>query len=248
MEIFNEPSESNHYLAEHVQRLLSSLRRWTGRSLIDTTLPIEQQARSLFDAPFAVLSHNTADDPLLNYANRAGLRLFELTWRELIQLPSRATAEPIHQEARARLLARVSVHGFIDDYQGVRISKSGRRFEIERATVWNLVDEKGEPYGQAATFGRWRYLESSMLLEECGTNSRIDRNALDRVALEVRTTARLFPRPRIGNAHAFLVHAHGIVTQNGGVQVFHIHSGIAGLIFYAGRIVGSQGSRTAKSN
>lgn len=159
MEIFNEPSESNHYLAEHVQRLLSSLRRWTGRSLIDTTLPIEQQARSLFDAPFAVLSHNTADDPLLNYANRAGLRLFELSWRELTQLPSRATAEPIHQEARARLLARVSVHGFIDDYQGVRISKSGRRFEIERATVWNLVDEKGEPYGQAATFSLWRYLE-----------------------------------------------------------------------------------------
>ena len=159
MEIFNEPSESNHYLAEHVQRLLSSLRRWTGRNLIDPTLPTEEQARALFDAPFAVLSHNTSADPVLNYANRAGLKLFELSWRELTQLPSRATAEPIHQEERAGLLARVGAQGFIDDYQGVRISKSGRRFEIERARVWNLVDEKGGPYGQAAPFPRWRYLE-----------------------------------------------------------------------------------------
>jgi len=56
------------------------------------------------------------------------------------------------------LLAQVTEHGFIDDYSGIRISKSGRRFRIGRATVWNLVTERGEPCGQAATFDRWNYL------------------------------------------------------------------------------------------
>ena len=155
---WNEPSECNDYLAHHVSRVLDSLRRWNGRNLIDPELPIRQQARALFEAPFVVLSHNNDDDPLLNYANRAGLELFSLTWDELISLPSRLTAEPVHQEERARLLAAVARQGFIDDYRGVRVVKSGRRFVIEQATVWNLFDEKGADYGQAATFAHWRFL------------------------------------------------------------------------------------------
>jgi hypothetical protein len=156
---WNEPSECNDYLAPHVSRLLDSLRRWNGRTLIDPELPIRQRALALFEAPFVVLSHNKDDDPLLNYANRAGLDLFGLTWVELISLPSRLTAAPAHQEERARLLATVARQGFIDDYRGVRVAKSGRRFVIEQATVWNLFDEKGADYGQAATFTHWRFLE-----------------------------------------------------------------------------------------
>jgi hypothetical protein len=37
----------------------------------------------------------------------------------------------------------------------VRISRSGRRFEIVRATVWNVLDEQGNPAGQAAAFDQW---------------------------------------------------------------------------------------------
>ena len=154
-----EPSERNRYLAEHVARLLESLRRWTGRNLVEPGQTVPDQARALFYAPFVVLSHNTDAQPILNYANRVGLKLFEFTWKELIKLPSRHTAEPIHQVERARLLATVARQGFIDDYCGVRITKSGRRFVIEQATVWNLNDEKGAPYGQAATFSSWRFLD-----------------------------------------------------------------------------------------
>jgi len=46
----------------------------------------------------------------------------------------------------------------IDDYAGVRISKHGRRFMIEQATVWNLIDGHGKYCGQAAMFGVWRML------------------------------------------------------------------------------------------
>ncbi|HEU5396212.1 MAG TPA: MEKHLA domain-containing protein [Verrucomicrobiae bacterium] len=40
----------------------------------------------------------------------------------------------------------------------MRISRSGRRFRILQATVWNLVSETGEPQGQAALFADWKLL------------------------------------------------------------------------------------------
>jgi hypothetical protein len=80
---------------------------------------------------------------MLDYGNRAALALFELSWPELIRLPSRLTAEVPDQEERARLLSRVSQQGYIDDYAGVRISRGGRRFRIEAATVWNLIEPDG---------------------------------------------------------------------------------------------------------
>jgi len=153
------PSSENHYLHAHVARLVESFKHWTGKDLVEPSLSPEEQARNLFYAPFVVLSHNTAVDPLLNYANEAGLRLFELTWFELVAMPSRLTAETLVQAERARLLSEVSRKGFIDEYRGVRITRSGRRFSIERATVWNLFDTKGAPYGQAAMFGEWRFLD-----------------------------------------------------------------------------------------
>ncbi|MEA3642760.1 MAG: MEKHLA domain-containing protein [Lamprobacter sp.] len=52
--------------------------------------------------------------------------------------------------------AAVAERGFIDDYRGVRVSASGRRFMIEQASVWNLTDAQGRPAGQAATFALLR--------------------------------------------------------------------------------------------
>jgi len=156
---WKEPAELNDYLEGHVRRLLDSFRHWTGTDLVQQEQSPREQARALFYAPFVVLSHDSGSDPLLNYANEAGLHLFELTWEELIALPSRLTAEPLHRDQRARFLGRVTQHGYIEDYTGVRISRSGRRFLIEQATVWNVRDEQGAPYGQAATFSRWRFLD-----------------------------------------------------------------------------------------
>jgi hypothetical protein len=155
-----EPSEENQFRSVHVALLLASLRRWTGRDLVDRQLPMVEQARRIFCAPFAVLSHDNAADPILNYGNRAVMQLFELGWQELTQTPSRLTAAAVHRDERERLLDAVTRHGFIDDYCGVRVSQSGRRFLIENATVWNLLDEAGAPYGQAATFSVWKYVDA----------------------------------------------------------------------------------------
>jgi MEKHLA domain len=157
--ISDEPGSANHYRAAHVERLLFSLRHWTGRCLVDASLSIQEQARLVFYLPFVVLSHNTDADPILNYANRTGLELFELSWQELLVTPSRQTAEPVYRAERERLLTEVA-RGYLDDYCGIRISKNGRRFQIDQAIVWNLFDERGSPYGQAATFSAWRFLDS----------------------------------------------------------------------------------------
>ena len=149
------PGPDNHYLIDHIAGLRRSLRKLAGRDLLDGGATDTDAARLLFQAPFVLLSHNRAPDPILTYGNLSALSLFELSWEELTTMPSRLTAEAPNREERARLLAQVTRRGYIDDYSGVRISSTGRRFRIERATVWNLTDENGNPCGQAATFSEW---------------------------------------------------------------------------------------------
>lgn len=144
----------------HSVILAHSFRRFTGRELLPGVDEPRALARGLFEAPFVVVSHGTEADPVLNYGNAAALALWEMTWEELTRTPSRLTAEAPERAERARLLAAVTAHGFIDDYSGIRISSTGRRFRIERATVWNLVGADGAPWGQAATFARWSPVRS----------------------------------------------------------------------------------------
>ena len=56
-------------------------------------------------------------------------------------------------------LERTTRDGFVDDYHGIRIASTGRRFLIEQAVVWNLVDDAGDRLGQAATFSDWVFLD-----------------------------------------------------------------------------------------
>jgi hypothetical protein len=142
-------------LVLHTQVLLDSYRRLLGEELVAREGDELEQARRLFEAPRVVVSHGTEPDPILNYGNRTALNLWETDFESLTQMPSRLTAEPMEREERARLLARTAEKGFVDDYQGVRISRTGKRFRIARAIIWNLADEHGARVGQAATFARW---------------------------------------------------------------------------------------------
>lgn len=152
-----EPAPENAWLAAHADMLLASYRRWLGKDLLEAADAAPLAAR-LYHAPFVVLSHDNAADPRFTYANLAAQRLFEMPWAEIVGLPSRYSAEAPAREERERLLRRVAEFGYIDDYQGVRVAKSGRRFLIEQATVWNLFDGQGGKVGQAATFATWRVL------------------------------------------------------------------------------------------
>jgi hypothetical protein len=55
-------------------------------------------------------------------------------------------------------MTRAARDGFVDDYRGIRITSSGKRFLIEQAIIWNLINGDGQRVGQAATFSEWKWL------------------------------------------------------------------------------------------
>lgn len=146
--------------AEFAELLVGSHRRLVGRAIVDEAAGERPTARWLYrDAPFCLLAHDAGTDPRFIYANEAAQARFGYGWEEFTRLPSRLSAETPHRGERQRLLDAVARDGFIDDYRGLRIAKSGRRFWIEGAVVWELLDERGARHGQAAMFHTWRDVE-----------------------------------------------------------------------------------------
>ena len=94
--------------------------------------------------------HRERPAVLLRQPRRAGPVRSEP--EQFIGMPSRLSAEAPLQAERQALLDRVSRRGFIDDYAGIRITLTGKRFPIAGAAVWNLLDEEGVRRGQAAAF------------------------------------------------------------------------------------------------
>jgi MEKHLA domain len=158
MSQLENPIWQTDFVVAQTQILARSFKKWTGRDLLPGNFSAVQLAEKVFHAPFVLVSHGMETDPILNYGNQTALTLWEISWDEFTRTPSRLTAESSNREERARLLEAVTWHGFIDDYSGVRISKTGRRFHISRATVWNLLTEDGKPRGQAAMFDHWEFL------------------------------------------------------------------------------------------
>lgn len=148
----NRPRPDNNYQAAHAALLLESFQRLVGRPLIDAAATPEDTARTLFYAPLIVVSHGAEADPILNYGNAVALKLWETDWDAFTKTPSRHTAEPMLREARDRLFDKVNTNGFADNYEGIRITTSGKRFKIKDGIIWSLIDGDGKPFGHAATF------------------------------------------------------------------------------------------------
>lgn len=134
-----------------VALIAESYAAFTGRSLRSEGFA----SQGLWESPLVILAHGSEEDPVFFYGNRRALDLFEVSAEDFIRMPSRLSAEPLARLERDRLLDRVARDGFIDDYAGVRVSATGRRFRIEQAVVWNLTDPAGVCHGQAAAFDRW---------------------------------------------------------------------------------------------
>jgi hypothetical protein len=142
----------------HARLIIDSYERLTGKKLLEEEPLPGTEFEELYHIPFIVLSHGREQDPLLNFGNLAAQKLWDMDWDTFTQTPSRLTAEPMEREARDNFLRIVNEQDFIDNYTGIRISSSGRRFYIVDTTVWNLIDENGHNHGQAATFREYRYI------------------------------------------------------------------------------------------
>lgn len=156
LEIWQQPE-----IIAWTQHLLDSYERLLGQVLLERKGTVEEQAKTLFFVPFVVVSHGTQNDPIFNYGNQTALDLWELNWNDLIKTPSRKTTKDrLTQAGRAEMLQQAKEKGYIDNYQGIRISSTGKLFKIEKAIVWNISNSQGVYLGQAATFGQWEFLSN----------------------------------------------------------------------------------------
>lgn len=151
----DQPSAHNDWQQGFAARLASSFSRATGGDLVreagfDPAAPGFHWARSAWEGPFALLSHS--NDAILTYANRFALDLWEMDWQTLRVTPSRETAPEEDRATRAALMEAVARDGFSRNYTGRRVSRSGRLFLIEKATVWTMRDEDGAVFGTGAFF------------------------------------------------------------------------------------------------
>jgi len=135
--------------------MTGSFARLVGRHLVGERAGASSASWLYREAPFVVLAHNTDADPRFIYANRAAQACFGYGWDEFVTLPSRLSAEAGLREKRQAVLDSVARDGFVACYSGIRIAKSGHRFRISDAVIWQLIDEAGTLHGQAATFAKW---------------------------------------------------------------------------------------------
>jgi benzoyl-CoA reductase/2-hydroxyglutaryl-CoA dehydratase subunit BcrC/BadD/HgdB len=154
-----QPQHDNQYFLNHLILLEQSLRKVSNKSFIIDNVNCEEDAQKVYASSTILLSHNNQPDPVFNYANKSAHSLFEMDWDEFTSLPSKFSAEAVNQQERQKLLDEVSRNGYISNYTGIRIAKSGKRFYIRNALVWNVFDNSDSYIGQAAMFDTWEYIE-----------------------------------------------------------------------------------------
>ncbi|EPE95014.1 MEKHLA domain-containing protein [Rhizobium grahamii] len=137
---------------EFFELLTGSFLRLVGKPLLEQGQGPDWLYR---EVSTVILAHDTEPDPRFIYANVAAQKRFEYGWDEFIGMPSRLSAEAPDRAERQLLLEAVERQGFIADYRGLRVKKSGKRFWMEHGVVWQLVDGSGERHGQAAAFSSW---------------------------------------------------------------------------------------------
>ena len=143
--------------------LLQSHQRAFSRPLIASAQSSRSDSKrllcqNLFACGFPVLAYGTEQDAKLSYANAAALQLWDSSWDELIDMPSRLTATASERAERSSALGQAKRLDAVQNYRGIRISRKGRRFMINKVRIWTLWDAEERVCGQAACFSDWWWL------------------------------------------------------------------------------------------
>ena len=139
---------------DFVQLLDESYRHWSGQSLpTPEHLDASQRLSWLHThAPYSLLAHDGATDPRFTYVNECALQCFKYPRETFIGMPSRFSASELDRAARQVLLEQVTAKGIAEGYSGWRVDADNQPFMIYAGAVWTLLDEAGQPCGQAALF------------------------------------------------------------------------------------------------
>lgn len=152
------PCSENSYLKDYIYQITNSLKKLADIEIVDASLSIEEQAKQVFNSGYVFLAHDASKEPVFNYANQTAMNLFEMSWDEFTNMPSKYSAESDERGKREKFIAEVEEKGYSKDYSGIRISKTGRRFEIKNVILWNVYDSDNNRIGQAALFDEYNYL------------------------------------------------------------------------------------------
>ncbi|HEY8400884.1 MAG TPA: MEKHLA domain-containing protein [Cytophagaceae bacterium] len=154
----NNPIWQSPAVIQHCKLIANSYHYWTKKQLFaDATNDLEL-SKSIYYAPFIVVSHGTEKDPIFNYANLTAQNLWKLSWEEFTKLPSRLSAEPIEEARRNQLLEEGRNRGVTYLEKGIRISKEGKRFYIKDVVLFNLLGDNKEYLGQGAIYEKWEFI------------------------------------------------------------------------------------------
>lgn len=146
--VLSHPDEANAYHEAYVRRVAASFARVTGAPLFESGV----SGKDAWFGDFALLTHRGDDQATLNYGNAFALGLWQCSWDEFTAMPSSATAPPDDRAARDALMRTVARDNFVRGYSGRRVSRTGRLFRIEDATIWRLLDQDGGSFGVGAFF------------------------------------------------------------------------------------------------
>ena len=154
MKLRPQPCVNNAYYKEYIGWILQSYHQYFGKDLIPFQGSEAEIAQAVYEAEFPILAHNIESDPKINYANQQTQSLFEADWETLIGISSRKTAPAQALAQRSQALAEAMQKGYVQDYQGQRITVKGRRFTINQANLWTVSNLQEQVVGQAAAIFR----------------------------------------------------------------------------------------------
>lgn len=157
---------SAHASVDSVMWLLLVVESYTkavGKRLLADQMSITEIAAQIWEGPFVLLSHAYGDETeglrehKFNYANRKALELWETEWSDLVGKPSSVSGEDSEevQAERDALLLEAKEKGFVEGYEGWRVSAKGAKFKVRGATLWEVKNAAEESLGQAVVFTEW---------------------------------------------------------------------------------------------
>lgn len=137
---------------KYCKLIAASYHHFTGLEIVPDykSLSDLELAQRIFDADFALVSHN--QNKIFCFANNSALNLWETNWSNFTKMASTKSApdDDATQNERNNLLNEAFKKGYVDNYQGVRKSTKGNLFEIKNTTLFNVLDEDKNIIGQAA--------------------------------------------------------------------------------------------------
>lgn len=120
-------------------------------SLETTMMTTPQQVHE--SSRFAVLSHGNQTDPIYNYVNAAGFRVFRWPAEDYYRLPSRKSApEGSARQQRARVIDDTVASDITYIQEAVRVRYPNATVTLRDAILWNVYDDAGYRVGQTVLF------------------------------------------------------------------------------------------------